>query len=205
MNIQNAGKLLKEAREAKEKTLSFVARQTKIKEKFLQALENSDWASLPNFTIAQGFARSFAQVVDLDPQIVTALLRRDFPVQRTARTNENEHSLKRESIWTPRTTIFAVVSVCILILAIYLGSQYLQFAAPPSLTFTKIEKGPNGVLVLGKTTQSATVVVNGRPVLVENDGTFKVEIMNQDLIDSKVEAEATSRSGKKSYLSKQID
>ena len=204
MNTQTAGTLLKEARESREKTLSYISRQTKIKEKFLEALENSDWASLPNFTIAQGFARSYAQVVDINPNLVTALLRRDFATPQVTRVN-NEMHLRRQSIWTPRATIFAVVTICILILGVYLGNQYLQFAAPPSLSFTRVEKGPNGVLVLGKTTPSATIEVNGRPVLVEQDGTFRAEILNQDLIDSKVEATATSRSGKKSYLSKPVD
>ncbi len=204
MNLQTAGTLLKEAREQKERSLSYVARQTKIKEKFLEAIENSDWASLPNFTIAQGFARSYAQVVDLNPTVVAALLRRDFP-QTKVSFESREMSLKRQSLWTPRTTIFAVITLCILALGLYLGTQYFQFAAPPALSISRLEKGPDGIVVLGKTTQSATVEVNGRPVLVENDGTFKVLLMNQDLIGSKVEVQATSRTGKKSYLSKTVD
>lgn len=203
MNNQSAGALLKGAREQKEKSLSSISRQTRIKEKFLEALENSDWANLPNMTIAQGFARSYAQAVDLNPSFIAALLRRDFPVIRT-RQSGDEIALRQGSIWTPRTTIFAVVGTTLLFLAIYLGNQYFQFAAPPHLEFTRVEKGSNGILVLGKTTPSATVEVNGRPVLVEQDGTFKVELQSQDLIDSKVEAEATSRGGKKSFLSKEV-
>ncbi len=204
MNLQTAGSLLKEARLNKEKALSSIARQTKIKEKFLLAIENSEWASLPNFTIAQGFARSYAQVVDINPNVVTALLRRDFSVPKASQVQREMH-LRRQSIWTPKTTIIAVVIACILLLVAYLGNQYLQFSAPPSLSFTRVEKGTNGIIVIGKTTPSATVEVNRRPVLVESDGTFKVELLNQDLIDSKVEVEATSRSGKKSYLSKTIN
>lgn len=204
MNLQTAGLLLKDARITKEKSLSSISRQTKIKEKFLQALENSDWASLPNFTIAQGFARSYAQAIDINPNTVAALLRRDFSAPETKKYQDEIH-LRRQSFWTPKATIFTVVIICVLILGIYLGGQYLQFVAPPSVTINKVEKSQNSIVVIGTTTQSATVVVNGRPVLVENDGSFKIEIMYQDLIDSKVVVEATSRSGKKSYISRTMN
>src|SRR3989344_1238523 len=202
--MRSAGTVLKEDREAKKKTLSQVSRKTRIKEKFLSALEDSDWGNLPNFTVAQGFARVYAQNVEANPSLVAALLRRDFP-QNQGVSYTREIALYPSSLWTPKTTIFATVILSLVFLGFYLGRQYFQFSAPPSLKLTEVKVGKNSVEVTGKTSSSATVEVNGRPVLVENDGTFRAEVEKQDLINSSIYVEATSRTGKKSTVSKQVE
>lgn len=202
--MRSAGTILKEAREAKKKTLSQVARKTRIKEKFLSALEDSDWGKLPNFTVAQGFARVYAQNVEANPSLVAALLRRDFP-QSQGVSYTREVALYPSSLWTPKTTIFVTILLSLAFLGFYLGRQYFQFSAPPPLKLTEVKVGKDSVDVIGKTSASATVEVNGRPVLVENDGTFRTEIAKQDLINSAVYVEATSRTGKKSTVSKPVE
>src|SRR3989344_4635053 len=201
--MRSAGTVLKEAREAKKKTLSQVSRKTRIKEKFLSALEDSDWGNLPNFTVAQGFARVYAQNVEANPSLVAALLRRDFPESQIARIGEGI-SLRPDSIWTPKTTIFATVILSLVFLGFYLGRQYFQFSAPPPLKLTEVIAREGSVEVAGYTSSSATVEVNGRPVLVESDGTFRAVVERQDLINSAVYVEATSRTGKKSTVSKPV-
>lgn len=201
--MRSAGTILKETREAKKKTLAQVSRRTKIKQKFLTALEESDWASLPNFSVAQGFARAFALNVGADPSLVAALIRRDFPETRITQIGEGI-SLRPESIWTPKATIIASVIICLALLVIYLGRQYLQFVAPPPLSVS-VSDSENAIGVTGKTSPSATVEVNGRPVLVKSDGTFNTEVERQDLINSGVLVQATSRTGKKTTVSKPVD
>ncbi|TSC90200.1 MAG: XRE family transcriptional regulator [Microgenomates group bacterium Gr01-1014_5] len=200
--MRSAGTVLKEAREAKKKTLSQVSRKTRIKEKFLSALEDSDWGNLPNFTVAQGFARVYAQNVEANPSLVAALLRRDFP-QNQGASYTREIALYPSSLWTPKTTIFATIILSLVFLGFYLGRQYFQFSAPPPLSVSVSDSGVIGVS--GKTSPSATVEVNGRPILVESDGSFKAEVERQDLINSAVYVEATSRTGKKSTVSKPIE
>lgn len=202
--MRSAGTVLKEAREAQKKTLAQVSRRTRIKQKFLTALEESDWESLPNFSVAQGFARTYALNVDAEPSLVAALIRRDFPETQTTRRAQ-EMSLAPQSIWTPRATIIASIVLCLALLGVYLGRQYLQFAAPPPLSISNVEVRENVVGVAGKTSPSATLEVNGRPVLVESDGTFRTEIEKQDLINSAVYVQATSRTGRKSTVSKPVD
>lgn len=201
--MRSAGTILKEAREAKKKTLSQVARKTRIKEKFLSALEDSDWGKLPNFTVAQGFARVYAQNVEANPSLVAALLRRDFP-QSQGVSYTREIALYPSSLWTPKTTIFATILLSLAFLGFYLGRQYFQFSAPPPLSVS-VSESESAVGVTGKTSPSATVDVNGRPVLVESDGSFRTEVERQDLINSAVLVQATSRTGKKSTVSKPVE
>src|SRR5688500_9537660 len=93
--------VLKEARVSKNISLANISRSTKVKEKFLLALENSDWDSFPSFTTAQGFTRSYATAVGVATETAVALLRRDFPGLQ-APTRSSEISLHKTSNWTPK-------------------------------------------------------------------------------------------------------
>jgi cytoskeletal protein RodZ len=201
--MKNAGSILKEARLAKRRTIRQIAEKTRIKEKFLIALEECDWDSLPGFSITQGFANSFAQAVDANPQLVAALLRRDYPQAAFSKPGE-EMPLAKPSLWTPKTTLFSVIGIAIAILGFYLVRQYILFAAPPSLQVSKIEERGNTILVSGKTAPTATIDINHRSVLVESDGSFQTEIESQDLINSEVQVKATSRTGKTTTINKKI-
>lgn len=200
--MKTAGQILKEAREKSEKSLEHIARETKIKEKFLLALEEADYSVLPNVSVAQGFARNYAQVVEVNPRLVTALLRRDFPQRKVLQTGE--FSFSQKSFWTPKTTLFFSVGVTILVLGFYLGRQYMLFVGPPSLEVGKLVIGNNKVLVTGKTTPAATIEVNGREVLVDEKGTFSLELDKSDA-GRVVEVKAVSRAGKETVREKPID
>lgn len=193
--MKTAGSILQEYRENCQKSVSEISRQTKIKEKFLEALEASDWGSLPNFAVAQGFAKSYARVVAANPDHVAALLRRDFP-QAAALTNTHEMALTHVSFWTPKTTILVVAGVTLAILGIYLGRQYMLFAAPPLLEVVASKSGAS-VLVSGKTLPGATVEVAGRRVLVAEDGSFKLELATDEVSGKSINVQATSRTGQK--------
>lgn len=61
-----AGMVLREAREAKGLTLAEVATRTRIPQRHLEAIERSDYASLPSTTYATGFAKAYARAVGAD-------------------------------------------------------------------------------------------------------------------------------------------
>lgn len=201
--MRTAGSLLKEARLKKKKTLEGIAHQTKVKEKFLRAIEADHWGELPNSPVAQGFVRSYAEAVGVDAELATALLRRDFPeAKRVGRSPEI--SLNRRALWTPKTTILAATVFALLVLGIYLIRQYLLYVSSPSLEVTKIENRGGIVVVMGETNPSATIEVNGRSVVVEEDGSFKAELTSQDAGET-IKVKATSRTGKETVVQKPVD
>ena len=62
------GEILRQAREEKELTLEGVSLATKIKEKYLAAIEADNWQALPSSVQQKGFTRSYAAFLDLDPK-----------------------------------------------------------------------------------------------------------------------------------------
>jgi cytoskeleton protein RodZ len=64
--MSELGRLLREARTAKELTLADVESATRIRQKYLEALENGDFAKLPRGPVARGFLRTYATFLGLD-------------------------------------------------------------------------------------------------------------------------------------------
>lgn len=200
---QTAGWVLKKTRQQQNRSLKSISSQTKIKEKFLLALEENDWSNLPEIAITQGFARNFAQAVGANTQLIAALLRRDYPISKTTQ-KFSETSLDKISIWTPKMTIYSALVITLLILTIYLFNQYRLFTSSPYLKIENIKISEDLILVSGKTIPNATVEVNNKSVLIEEDGKFSIEIKKQDLLNSQVVVESTSRSGKTTIIRKQV-
>ncbi len=67
------GEILQEAREHKGVTFDDVAEATKIKKRFLLAMELEEWGRLPGRVYAKGFLRTYARFLDLDEQSMSDL------------------------------------------------------------------------------------------------------------------------------------
>jgi len=67
------GEILREARERKDVTFDDVYNATKIKKRYLQAMELEEWGRLPGRVYAKGFLRTYARFLDLDEQSMSDL------------------------------------------------------------------------------------------------------------------------------------
>jgi cytoskeletal protein RodZ len=64
--MSELGRLLREARTARELSLADVESVTRIRQKYLEALESGDFATLPRGAVARGFLRTYATFLGLD-------------------------------------------------------------------------------------------------------------------------------------------
>lgn len=71
-DLQSLGEMLRQARETQALSLQEVEAQTRIRVKFLQALEDGDISVLPSATHARGFLRNYAQFLRLNVDDVIA-------------------------------------------------------------------------------------------------------------------------------------
>lgn len=201
--MKTVGTIFKEAREKKKLSLAEIAKTTKIKEKFLTALEENNWSDLPNFSITRGFTKAYADFVGVDQELALALLRRDFPQVSDKPASKVESQLYSRTKLTPQATFFIVVALAVLAISAYLVRQYIVFSAPPSLE-TKLVVDGEKIIVSGKTIQSATVQVNKQPVLLDDQGSFSLTLDRVE-VGSVVEIKATSRTGKETVVKKVVD
>lgn len=203
--MKTIGKALKEARLEKDLTIEAVGRETKIKRKFILALENESWHLLPEFPVTLGFIKNIASVVGLDRTQAVALARRDYPPKALPITPKKDVSDR--FVWSPRMTFIAIASFLGLLVVGYLVLQYVQFTSPPPLEVYKPREGDIMeklvVEIAGKTDSEATVKVNNQPILVDDKGIFMGEV-EVSQTTSEVEIISTSRSGKSTTVKRTI-
>ncbi len=127
------GETLREAREAKGVTLSQAEAVTRVRGKYLRALEEADWGSLPEPLYVKGFLRSYARYLGLDPLNIIAQYDRLASVPRTKPVVRQAISPLRLSAnaWTG-LVIGLIVFGAFAAGLIYLYRQYSASIVPPT-------------------------------------------------------------------------
>ena len=64
------GDMLREARMRQNLDITDVETRTKIRAKYLRALENEEWGMLPGSTFVKSFLRTYAEELGLDPHLI---------------------------------------------------------------------------------------------------------------------------------------
>src|SRR3954471_21480058 len=72
------GATLREARMRQRLDISDIEAQTKIRAKYLRALENEEWDLLPGPTFVKSFLRTYAEYLDLDARLLVEEYRQRY-------------------------------------------------------------------------------------------------------------------------------
>ena len=198
--MRTVGQLLKEERLKKGFTLEQIEKSTKIRAKFIAAIETDNYQKLPAAPYIQGFIKNYSTFLGLRSSTILALFRRQFTQKSTSKKILD--APLTESGWrlTPNKVIISLVFVLIGSLFLYFYIQYQALHKSPPITLegpqTELVTKEEIVAVFGKTDKDATLTINQEPVLVKDDGRFFKEIPltvgNNTLV-----IEATSRVGEK--------
>ena len=79
------GAALKEERERQGLTLEDLEERTKIRKRYLRALENEDWDIIPAPSYVRGFLRTYAEALGLDSEDMVDAYREEFEVAHSPR------------------------------------------------------------------------------------------------------------------------
>src|SRR5829696_716136 len=128
------------ARERKGVDLVRAERDTKIRVRYLAALERGDYRELPGAVYTKGFLRNYALYLGLDPDDVLLQWRRERGDPREPQaviTVPRPIATPRKGLtFSPSLVVFALLTVAVLVFAGYLGVQLLRFAKPPTIAVT---------------------------------------------------------------------
>jgi cytoskeletal protein RodZ len=208
--MKTVGSILKEARGAKNLTLDQAEAATKIRLKFLQAIESDDYTDLPSVSYAKGFVKNYSEYLGLDSTTVLAFFRRQTAeVTRSSLLPKDASEPMGKSLFqlTPGKFLAGILIVLVLIFLGYLGFQYRKLNQPPGLSVDSPENQlvthERRVDILGKTDPDATVTVNGINTTVRADGKFFYPIPLESGVN-KITVVATSRFGKTTTIVREV-
>lgn len=129
------------ARERKGVDLYRAERDTKIRARYLAALERGDYRELPGAVYTKGFLRNYALYLGLDPDDVLLQWRRERgdPKEPQALTAvPRPLAAPRKGLtFSPSLVVFALLTAAVFVFAAYLGIQLLRFAKPPTIAVSQ--------------------------------------------------------------------
>jgi cytoskeletal protein RodZ len=158
------------ARERKGVDLGRAERDTKIRTRYLAALERGDYRELPGAVYTKGFLRNYAIYLGLDPEDVVRQWRRERGEQVAPESlvvpPRPIQAPPRPLTFSPSVIVAALMTFGVLIFLGYLAVQLLRYARPPELAVTNppaavtsVEEGVTSYQLEGTSTAGATIEV----------------------------------------------
>lgn len=181
--MKTVGEILKQARLKKAVTLDEVEKITKIRKKYLLALEENDFANLPPFTFSRGLLKNYSEYLGLPSHNLVAIFRRQTNQEgkqellpKGIAKNPNEIPIKI----TPK--LGAILGLILILglflfyllfhLLSYIGKPYLRVSSPKNNLTVKSET----IEVRGKTDPEGKLFINNQEVVIQKNGSFSERI-----------------------------
>ena len=209
------GDALRLQREQMGVTLAQAADDTRIRLKFLEAVESGDYQSLPGNVYTKGFLRNYAEYLNLDPDEMVALYVGERGGIEPLRSFAPMRPLvKRSFIFTPAVLVPVLVLAGIVLFVAYFYYQFTSFAVAPHVDITDpsgdaISQTPQFTLK-GKANPDGRITVTVSPglepipeVKPNADGTFSVTVPLKPG-SNHVDVEVLDPSGKQARASRTI-
>ena len=117
------GSSLRDSRERKRLTFADLEQSTKVRAKYLRALEEDDFGTLPGPTYVRGFLRVYAEALDLDGQLYVDEYNSRFV------TGDEETIIRPRAVppprrvrWVERNAVVVALIAIVVITAIVIGA-----------------------------------------------------------------------------------
>jgi cytoskeletal protein RodZ len=157
--LSELGQLLKKSRLEQGISLEQLQETTKIRKRYLEAIEVGDYKSLPGNFYVRAFIKSYAEAVGMDPSEVLSMYRNVFPDTNVGTVTESlspkRTITKRSDKWSRFATGVMLVSFFLLIVGLIYYFAYRNH--------DEINQSVNGSNTTPLTDKVATQNPNGSP------------------------------------------
>jgi len=170
------------ARERKGVDLYRAERDTKIRARYLAALERGDYRELPGAVYTKGFLRNYALYLGLEPEEILNQWRRERgdagAPQPVIAVPQPLNQPRRGLTFSPGIVVAALVTIVVIAVGAYLTVQVLRFNKPPTLAVTSpntatltVDQDTDSYVLRGTTIPNGTVTieVSGTPTRTTAD------------------------------------
>lgn len=181
---ETLGEKLKKIRISLKLTYDEIEKRTKIRKKYIKALETNDYDLLPNDVYAKGFIKNYANILGVEEDIALKLYKKERGIADNLKHSKNtkkEKKIKKSKlVITPKTLIVSFVTIVSLFLVSYIGYEIFLLTSAPRLEITF--PSPDQVIentfieISGKTDPGTEVYINGQKVNTSEEGDFKVSV-----------------------------
>jgi len=177
------GEALRAAREERHESVEDVERLTHVGKKYITALEANDLKKLPEPVYAKKFVKALAAHFGIDQEAAAENLLKEMAVSGGASVADRPVNFieGRRLMVTPALFKSAFIAAVFLAIVGYFAFSVNAILKPPSLTVYSPHDDqvfPTSRVVLeGVTEPEVDLEINGEPVAIDQDGSFK-DVLN---------------------------
>lgn len=127
--MKTVGEILKETRIKKGVDLKTIEKATKIRQKYLQALEENNFAKVGQATTVKGFIKNYGEYLGLDAASLLAIFRRDFTEDKIGQVvlrGMVEPLNERRFLWNPKKTFIFGLILFVFFFLLYLAWHFIS-------------------------------------------------------------------------------
>lgn len=208
--MKTVGTMFREARMAKGITLEQAESITRIRKKFLLAMESDNFSSLPSVTYAKGFVKNYSTYLALDSAVMLAFFRRQMEDKSSGSVMPKGMSDPFNTPFfslTPARFIAVLIVGLVGLFLLYFFFQYKRLDRPPILIVDQPQNESiateKKIDIIGSTDNDATITINGISVLVRQDGKFFDQVSLESGVNT-ITIVATSRFGKSTTVIRKV-
>ena len=204
------GERLKLSRTRKEKTLLDAEEATKVRARYLEALESDSFENLPASVYAIGFLERYCDFLHLPKSKYLIEFKRSLATWQSMQKQplSPRRSVREQKIIiTPKIIFGFTATLVVTVMVGYIWIQLLNLTAPPKLeiitpkeeTKVAIDK----IEITGKTDPGATIEINHQKIAQDKEGNFKETVALDNGINT-LEVVAINRFQKQSTKTVQV-
>jgi cytoskeleton protein RodZ len=205
--IGTVGLQLKARRQTLRLSLAQVELDTKIRGKFLTALESGDYATLPNDVYSRGFVQHYANHLGLDGEQVSRAYAKERGGVAAGETRRPVLERPPRLVFTGQIVWLLVAGLATAGIVGYLLWQLSSLAAAPNLSVTSpaTDETISGavITVSGHTTPGTDVSVDESPILSDTNGNFSEKVALQNGLNT-IRITSDSKLGKRTTVVRNV-
>ncbi len=191
------GERLKVYRRRNRLTLEQAEEETRVRLKYLVALEKGDYSQLPEDVYTIGFLSKYADFLGAPKEELILLYRQERGTVGNVRPISPKIHLKENKIYlTPRTIILGLAVLFVAALLGYIFYSVRNFTSPPNLEISSPVADQvirqDSVEIIGKTDEGVTLAINDQTIFIDDKGNFHESVKLQPGLNN-IEIRATNR------------
>lgn len=200
--MQKSGEKLRTERLKKGYTLERVEHETKIKKAVLAKIEEGNFKNLPPSTFVKGFIRNYAIFLNLDPDHILALYRRETDKPDTSSTTKPFLTQLSNSIFsiTPQRIFYSAILLIIILFVSYFLSLFISLSSGPRLEVISPVNNQKfttkNIYLTGKTSPDSSLYINNNQTSLTAQGEFSQPVILDSGLN-KYEITSIDRNGRK--------
>ena len=196
---QTVGGKLQAQRRKKKLTLEQAEEATKIRQKYLKAIESDNWSEFPSNIYVYGFVKKYAKFLELDEDEVVKNFKNEFGYKKN---NSIINKIKKPThtlVVTPKLLLWSSLIIVIGFIVGYIIVSTQKISQPPEIEIISPKEDViatvRDIVIEGKTSVTAVMEINGQLVSVDDKGYFSQKTTLNEGINV-FELKAKSRVGK---------